>query len=46
MVFRDGFWRKEGAHLLQNCKRTLAGRMLRVGKNDLVLCRGLPREAE
>ncbi len=46
MVFRDGFWRKEGTHLLQNCKGTLAGRMLRMGKDDLVLRRSLRREAE
>src|SRR5262245_531980 len=45
MVLRHGFWSEDWAHLLQNGERTLAGRMLRVRKHDLVLCGSLQREA-
>ena len=46
MVRRNGLGRKDGTHLLQNGKLTLAGGMLREGEVDFVFLGGLPREAD
>src|SRR6266571_2626453 len=46
MVGRGGFGRKDGTHLLQKRKYTLAGRVLRVGQVDFVFRSHLPREAD